>query len=131
MLALEQRIAKSSIEKPLVELVRLRASQINGCAFCLDMHSRTLRELGESQQRLDTLAAWREVSFFDERERAALALTEAATKFGDHGVPDDVYDAAAEVFEEVELANIILAIGLINFWNRIGVTCRMEPKRRD
>jgi AhpD family alkylhydroperoxidase len=122
---------RDNVEPRLHELIKIRASQLNGCAYCIDLHTRDARALGESEQRIYALNAWRETPFFDEREQAVLALTEAATKFSAHGVPDDVYDAAADVFSEVELANIILAIGLINFWNRIGITCGMQPKRRD
>jgi AhpD family alkylhydroperoxidase len=122
---------QANVDRRLHELIKIRASQMNGCAYCIDMHARDARALGEAEHRIYALSAWRETPFFDEREQAVLALTEAATKFGDHGVPDQVYDAAAEQFSEVELANIILAIGLINFWNRIGITCGMQPKARE
>ena len=122
---------QANVDRRLHELIKIRASQLNGCAYCIDLHSRDARSLGEAEHRIYALNAWRETPFFDERERAVLALTEAATKFGDHGVPDDVYDAAAEQFSEVELANIILAIALINLWNRIGVTCGLQPKIRE
>ena len=122
---------RDNVEPRLHELIKIRASQVNGCAYCIDLHTRDARAMGESEQRIYALNAWRETPFFDDRERAALALTEAATKFGDHGVPDEVYDTAAALFSEKELANIILAIALINFWNRIGITSGMQPKRRD
>jgi len=113
---------------PIVaELVRLRASQINGCAFCLDMHSRDARAKGVPEHKLYTLSAWRDTPFFTARERAALALTEAVTRL-DHGdVPDDVYDEAAKQFDEAELAKLIAAAVTINAWNRISITTRMSP----
>jgi AhpD family alkylhydroperoxidase len=105
----------------LRELVKLRASQINGCAFCVDMHSRDALAGGEDERRVWAVAVWREAPFFDERERAALALTEAMTRLPDAGVPDDVYDEAARHFDEHELGQLMFAIITINAWNRVGV----------
>ncbi|MFJ4559253.1 carboxymuconolactone decarboxylase family protein [Streptomyces massasporeus] len=112
----------------LLELVRIRASQINGCAFCLDLHTRHARGQGETEQRLHTLAAWRETPFFTERERAALALTEAVTLVHDGRVPDAVYAEAAEVFDENQIAALIWAATVINAYNRIAIATRMVPK---
>jgi AhpD family alkylhydroperoxidase len=108
-------------DPPLRELVKLRASQINGCAFCVDMHSRDALAGGEDERRVWAVAVWRKAPFFDERERAALALTEAMTRLPDAGVPDDVYDEAARHFDEHELGQLMFAIIAINAWNRIGV----------
>jgi AhpD family alkylhydroperoxidase len=108
-------------DPPLRELVKLRASQINGCAFCVDMHSRDALAGGEDERRVWAVAAWREAPFFDERERAALALTEGMTRLPDAGVPDDVYDEAARHFDEHELGQLMFAIIAINAWNRVGV----------
>jgi AhpD family alkylhydroperoxidase len=108
-------------DPPLRELVKLRASQINGCAFCVDMHSRDALAGGEDERRVWAVAVWREAPFFDERERAALALTEAMTRLPDAGVPDDVYDEAARHFDEHELGQLMFAIIAINAWNRVGV----------
>ncbi len=121
---------QQNVEPRLHELIKIRASQINGCAYCIDMHTRDARALGEEEHRIYALNAWRETPFFDERERAVLALTESATRLGEHGVPSEVYDAALEHLGEEALANVIVAIGLINLWNRIGVTCGMGPKAR-
>ncbi|MFH9587736.1 carboxymuconolactone decarboxylase family protein [Streptomyces luteogriseus] len=118
----------AKLEPELLELVRIRASQINGCAFCLDLHSRDARGRGETEQRLHTLAAWRETPFFTERERAALALTEAVTLVHDGRVPDAVYAEAAEVFDENQLAALIWAATVINAYNRIAIATRMVPK---
>jgi AhpD family alkylhydroperoxidase len=105
----------------LRELVKLRASQINGCAFCVDMHSRDALAGGEDERRVWAVAVWREAPFFDERERAAFALTEAMTRLPEAGVPDDVYDEAARHFDEHELGQLMFAIIAINAWNRVGV----------
>lgn len=111
----------------LYELVKLRASMINGCAFCVDMHSRDALAAGESSRRLFGLAAWHDTPFYTEKERAALALTDAVTRLGDHGVPDDVWDAAAKQFTEDELANLLMAIATINVWNRLSISTQNEP----
>ncbi|KOX08385.1 carboxymuconolactone decarboxylase family protein [Micromonospora profundi] len=126
VLGLEQYV-KSNVDHTVLELVKLRASMLNGCAFCVDMHSRDALGAGESSRRLFAVATWREAPFFDERERTALALTDAVTRLGDHGVPDDVWDAAAKVWSEKELADLVLAIATINVWNRLAVTMRTEP----
>jgi len=112
----------------LRELVKIRASQLNGCAYCLDMHTRVARDAAEDERRLATLAGWHESPFFTPRERAALALTDAVTRLGDHGVSDAVWAEAAEHFDEAELAQLLWAIVAINAWNRIGVTTRLVPQ---
>jgi AhpD family alkylhydroperoxidase len=126
MLALDAA-AGEGLEPPLKELARVRASQLNGCVYCIDMHSTDARTGGESEQRLYALAAWPEAPYFTERERAALALTDAMTLLSETHVPDDVYDLAAKHFDQPELAQLISLILTINAWNRIGVTCRLEP----
>ena len=125
MLALAR--VETSLERRLVELVKVRVSQVNGCAYCLDMHGQDARAAGESEQRLATLPAWRETPFFSERERAALALAEAITLVADGHVPDAVYAEAAELFAPPALAELIWQITIINAWNRIAVSTRMEP----
>ena len=109
----------------LRELVRLRASQINGCAYCIDMHTKDARKLGETEQRIYALNAWRETPFFTARERAALAVTESVTLLATNDVPDDVWQHAAEHFDAHELAALVFAITVINSWNRLGVASRM------
>ncbi|MEU2908769.1 carboxymuconolactone decarboxylase family protein [Streptomyces massasporeus] len=118
----------AKLEPELLELVRIRASQINGCAFCLDLHTRDARGQGETERRLHTLAAWRETPFFSERERAALALTEAVTLVHDGRVPDAVYAEAAAVFDENQIAALIWGATVINAYNRIAISTRMVPK---
>lgn len=128
MLALESHVRKSSrLEPPLLELVRMRASQINGCAYCLDMHSKDARAGGEGEQRLYVLDAWRETPFFTDRERAALAWTEAVTQVSQGHVPDSVYHEVRQRFTEEELANLTLAIVTINGWNRLAISFRAVP----
>jgi AhpD family alkylhydroperoxidase len=119
--------ASIELEPHLRELVKLRASQVNGCAFCLDMHTTDALALGEDPRRLATLAAFEESPFFDEREKAALALTDAVTLVSITHVPDDVYERAAQHFDDDELAQLILAITAINAWNRIAVSARISP----
>ena len=114
-------------DPPLRELVNLRASILNGCAYCVDMHTKDARKAGESEQRLYAVAAWHEAPFFDERERAALALTDAVTLISDGHVPREVWDQAAVHFEPPELAQLVWAITAINSWNRIAVSARMLP----
>ncbi|MFG2058911.1 carboxymuconolactone decarboxylase family protein [Micromonospora sp. NPDC048930] len=126
VLGLEKYI-RSNVDHTVLELVKLRASMLNGCSFCVDMHSREALAAGESSRRLFAVAAWREAPFFDERERTALALTDAVTKLGEHGVPDEVWDAAAKVWSEKELADLVVAIATINVWNRISVTSQTQP----
>lgn len=126
MIKLDQAAAVG-LERSLLELVKMRASQINGCAFCLDMHGTDARENGEQEHRLYTLPAWRETPWFTARERAALALTEAITLVTQGHVPDEVYDEAAKQFSEQELAQLIAMIVTINAWNRIAITSRTSP----
>jgi AhpD family alkylhydroperoxidase len=118
---LDAMIQRSGLEKGLMELVKIRASQINGCAFCLDMHSRDARKNGETEQRLYLLNAWRETSNYSDRERAALAWTETLTRLADQGAPDAVYEALEQAFTPVEIANLTALIGVINLWNRVAV----------
>jgi AhpD family alkylhydroperoxidase len=127
MLGLGFCIARGSIERPLIELVKMRASQINGCAYCLDMHSKDARAGGESEQRLYTLDAWRETPFFSPRERAALAWTETLTPVAATHVPDAEYEAARAGFSEQTLVDLTLAIVTINAWNRIAIGFRSAP----
>lgn len=117
----------AKVEPEILELIRIRASQINGCAFCLDMHTKDARARGETEQRIYALSAWRETPFFNDRERAALALAEAVTSVNDGHVPDDVYAAAAAVFDEEQLAALIWAATVINAYNRIAIATRMVP----
>jgi AhpD family alkylhydroperoxidase len=127
MLGLEACIARGSIERPLIELVKMRASQINGCAYCLDMHSKDARAAGEGEQRLYTLDAWCETPFFSPRERAALAWTETLTRVAETHVPDAEYEAVRAEFSEQELVDLTLVIVTINAWNRIAVGFRSVP----
>src|SRR6478736_51693 len=125
MLGLEMFVKKSSkLEPSLLELVRMRASQINGCAYCLDMHSKDARAGGESEQRLYALNAWRETPFFTDRERAALAWTEAVTLVSETHVPDEVYARVAQHFDEAEMVALTFAVVVINSWNRLSVSFR-------
>ncbi|MGD9515439.1 carboxymuconolactone decarboxylase family protein [Mycolicibacterium austroafricanum] len=130
MMTLSTAAAKD-VDPELAELIKIRASQLNHCAFCLDMHTRDARKAGVCEQKLDVLAAWTEAGeLFDERERAALALTEAVTELGRDGVPDDVYARAAAVFSDRELGQVIAMVVTINAWNRINVAVRMPIPRR-
>lgn len=117
-------LSKSPIEKQLFDLVDFRVSQINGCAYCLDMHSKDLRAAGETEQRLYMLSAWHEASLYTERERAALAWAEAVTNINNGSVPDEVYNAALEQFSEEELVDLTIAVLAINCFNRINVAFR-------
>ncbi|MFI7080840.1 MULTISPECIES: carboxymuconolactone decarboxylase family protein [unclassified Micromonospora] len=121
-----EKYVRANVDHTVLELVKLRASILNGCAFCVDMHSQEALGAGESSRRLFAVAAWREAPFFDERERTALALTDAVTRLGEHGVPDDVWEDAAKVWPEKALADLVLAIATINVWNRIAVTFRND-----
>jgi len=127
MLDIESYLAKCGLERPLLHLVKMRASQINGCAYCLDMHSKDARAEGETEQRLYALDAWRETPFYSARERAALAWTEALTLVAQTHAPDDVFGEARAQFSEKELADLTLAIVAINGWNRIAIGFRSEP----
>jgi AhpD family alkylhydroperoxidase len=125
MLALSTVVQKSGLAAGLVDLVYLRVSQINGCAYCLDMHSKDLRARGETEQRIYMLPAWREVpDLYNARERAALAWAEAVTRLTDQEVSDEVYDQAQKEFDDKELAQLTLAVGAINAWNRLNVAFR-------
>jgi AhpD family alkylhydroperoxidase len=126
MYGLEKYLTESSVEKPLRELVKLRASQINGCAYCIDMHWKDARAAGESEQRLYGLAAWREAPYYSERERAALAWTEELTLIAEHHVSDELYEQTRRQFSEQELVDLTLAVGTINAWNRIAISFRSE-----
>ncbi len=127
MSALQQFVDSCGLERPLLELVKMRASQINGCAYCLDMHSKDARALGESEQRLYVLGAWREAPFYTDRERAALEWTESVTLVAESHVPDDVYERVKPHFTAEELANLTLAIVAINGWNRLSIASRAVP----
>lgn len=127
LLGLEHYLATCGLDHTLIDLVKLRASQINGCAYCIDMHSKDLRARGESEQRLYELDAWAETPFYTERERAALLWTEAVTRVADTHVPDAVYEQARQQFSEQELVNLTFVIGAINVWNRLCISCRTEP----
>jgi AhpD family alkylhydroperoxidase len=127
MMALENQIASSGLEQSLMELVKTRASQINGCAFCIDMHTRDARKRGETEQRLYLLNAWRESPCYTERERAALAWTEAVTLISETHAPDDVYNEVRAHFSEAETANLTILIGAINTWNRLSISFRAVP----
>jgi AhpD family alkylhydroperoxidase len=125
MVALETAIKTSGLERSLIELVKMRASQINGCAFCLDMHSKDARAHGETEQRLYLLDAWRESPLYSDRERAALAWTEALTRVADTHAPDADYEVLAQHFGPAEQANLTMLIGAINTWNRIAIGFRL------
>ena len=127
VLNLDKVIRASGLEPSLLELVKTRASQINGCAYCLDMHSKDARAAGETEQRLYALSAWRETSFYTPRERAALAWTEAITNIQQGHAPDTVYEEVRKEFSEAELVRLTLAIAQINTWNRIAIGFRAEP----
>ena len=127
MRGLEQYVRQSGLEPALLELVRIRASQINGCAFCLDMHTQDARAAGESEQRLHTLSAWRETAFFNEREQAALAWTEMVTLVSERHVSDEIYESVRRHFSEKELVDLTLAIIAINGWNRLAISFRTVP----
>jgi AhpD family alkylhydroperoxidase len=127
--------ASIELDKPLRELIKLRASQINGCAFCIDMHYQDARAAGETEQRLYTLDAWRETDLYTERERAALELCEAVTRITSGHVPDHVWDRARAAFDERELGQVLFAISAINTWNRLMIATRTpageyKPARR-
>jgi len=127
LVGVEERIGKSALEKSLTELVRLRASQINGCAFCVDMHTTDARKGGESERRLATVVVWRETPFFTDRERAALEWTEALTLVSQDHVPDAVWQAVRPHFSDEELVDLTLLISAINAWNRFAIAFRKLP----
>ncbi len=126
MLGLEEYLHQSGLEQSLIDLVKLRASQVNGCAYCIDMHWKDLRALGESEQRLYGLDAWEESPYYSDRERAALAWTEAVTNIRDGHVRDEVYEDVRKHFSEKELADLTLAVAAINAWNRLAISARTE-----
>ena len=127
MYAIEGYLAGCGLEASLLHLIKFRVSQINGCAYCLDMHSKDLRAAGESEQRLYLLSAWRESPSYTERERAALAWAESVTLVADTHIPDEVYEEARKQFNATELANLTLAVGAINTWNRLSIAFRVTP----
>ncbi|MBP3966569.1 carboxymuconolactone decarboxylase family protein [Paenibacillus lignilyticus] len=127
LLKLEGYVKKSGLEEKLLELIKLRASQLNGCAYCLDMHTKDARAMGETEQRLYLLNAWREAPFYTEAERAALALTEAVTKISEGGVSQALYEQVREYYDEAEYVDLIMAINAINCWNRMAISTAMVP----
>jgi AhpD family alkylhydroperoxidase len=127
MYGLERAIRTSGLEPNLLELVKMRASQINGCAFCLDMHSKDARAAGETEQRLYALNAWRETPFFTDRERAALEWTESLTLVAENHVPDEQFERVRKHFSEEELVNLTYAVVAINGWNRLAIAVRAVP----
>lgn len=126
MLALETYLRESGLDHGLLHMVKLRASQINGCAYCIDMHWKDARAAGVSEQRLYGLDAWREAPYYDERERAALEWTEALTRVTEGHVPDEVYQTASSHFSDKDLADLTWAVAAINAWNRVGIAFRSE-----
>ncbi|MFF7156620.1 carboxymuconolactone decarboxylase family protein [Streptomyces sp. NPDC008139] len=129
MAALDKAAARG-LDPAVRELVRVRVSQLNGCAYCVDKHSADARALGITEQKLYGVTVWRETPFFTARERAALALAEAVTHLGDHGVPDATFDEAARLFDADEFPRLLAMCVTMNAWNRIGVSCRMSPAVR-
>jgi AhpD family alkylhydroperoxidase len=127
MYALEGYVKSTDIEQPLIELIKLRASQLNGCAYCVDMHTKDARIGGETEQRLYALSVWRETPFYTERERAALEWTEALTLISESHVPDEIYESVQRQFSEKELVDLTMVVVLINGWNRFGISFRDVP----
>jgi AhpD family alkylhydroperoxidase len=127
MHGLERYVRTSGLEQSLIEMVKLRASQINGCAYCVDMHWKDARAIGETEQRLYSLSVWRETPFYTERERAAFAWTEALTLLPQNDVPDALYEHVRQHFDEKEIVDLTMTIILINGWNRFGVPFRDVP----
>jgi AhpD family alkylhydroperoxidase len=127
MLGLERQVRHAGLDSKLLDLVRMRASQINGCAYCLDMHSKDARANGETEQRLYGLTAWRETPYYSARERAALEWTEALTLVSETHAPDDVYERVREQFSEDQVMHLTLAIVSINGWNRLNIAARTVP----
>lgn len=125
---LSKRVSESGVDWALYPLIKIRASQINGCAFCIDMHTREARKRGEAEERIYALNAWREPPLFWDEERAALGLTEAMTLLSETRVPDDVWAEAEAAFGKTELANLLMAAVAINAWNRVAVATRMVPE---
>ncbi|RRJ65265.1 carboxymuconolactone decarboxylase family protein [Paenibacillus oralis] len=131
MSELEKQVTASGLDRIIYELVKIRASQINGCAFCLDMHTKELRKLGESEQRINLISVWRESPCYTDKEQAALELTEVVTLIAERGVPQDVYDRVRTHYSEKETMDLIFAINVINCWNRIAISTGMFPGCRD
>lgn len=127
MMQLEQFVHKSGIGKTLYELIKIRASQINGCSFCIDMHAKSLHADGESLERIMLLTVWKETDVYTEREKAALELTESVTRISDGGLPDTVYNRVRNHFSDKEFVALIMAINAINCWNRLGISTGMFP----
>lgn len=127
MIGLEKYLHNCGLEASLIHLIKLRASQINGCAYCLDMHAKDLRAIGDTEQRIYTLDAWRECPWYSERERAALAWTEAVTLVTDGHVADDVFEQVRPHFNDKELADLSLVVATINAWNRLSIAARTPP----
>jgi AhpD family alkylhydroperoxidase len=127
MIALEVAVGKLGLDSSLLELIKLRASQVNGCAYCVDLHTSDMRKAGETERRLSGLVVWRETPFFTARERAALAWTEALTRIADTHAPDADYAALAEQFTPAEMVAVTLAINAINGWNRVAIGFRKTP----
>jgi AhpD family alkylhydroperoxidase len=127
MLALQHQVETSGLEHTTLELMKIRASQLNGCAYCIDMHTKDARAMGESEQRISALSAWRETPFFTDRERAALEWTEALTRISVDQVPDSVYEAVKPHFTEAELVALTFAAVAINGWNRLAISFRAVP----
>lgn len=127
MRALDSRVKAMGLDPTVVELVKIRASQINGCLYCIDLHVREARAAGEAEERIYALSAWQESPLFDQREATALALCEAITLIADSRVPEETYRRATDVFDEVELATLIWTIVTINAWNRVAISTRMLP----
>ena len=127
MLGLEEYLKKCGLEASLLHLIKMRASQINGCAYCLDMHWKDARASGETEQRLYSLDAWEECPYYSERERAALAWTDAATRISENHLPDELYQRVKAHFSEKEIIDLTLAVATINAWNRLAIAGRIEP----
>ena len=127
MLGLEEYLAQSGLDKKILSLIKIKASQINKCAFCIDMHTKEARKAGETEQRLYALNAWQETPFFTTQERTALTLTEAVTLIADNSISDELYDRVSRHFSQSEIVQIVMAISTINAWNRIAITTRMIP----
>lgn len=127
MAGLEHYLHESGLEESLLHLIKLRASQISGCAYCLDMHWKDLKSIGEPDQRLYELNAWEEAPFYSDRERAALAWTESVTRVAETRVPDEVYESVRKHFSEKEIADLTLAVAAINAWNRLAISARTVP----
>jgi AhpD family alkylhydroperoxidase len=125
--ALEKYIANSGLDHKLIHLLKMRASQINGCAYCIDMHSKDARALGETEQRLYELNAWRETPFYTDRERAALEWTESLTLVSQTHVPDEVYENVKKYFSEKEIVDLSILVSVINVWNRLAISSRTKP----